>query len=570
MKKFCALGIAIGLVCFVSCEKQQTEAEKNAEIERQVQQRLAAERQADEDQKLAQREAELKAREEALAQKEQEPESAPTATPQMRGSDVQQREVTEADSGEPASYDTFYTKLEPYGAWLETSDYGYVWQPNDVGRSGNWRPYTNGHWVYTDAGWTWNSDEPFGWATYHYGRWARLRSVGWVWIPGDEWAPAWVSWRTGDDYVGWAPLPPEARFERGRGIHNRADNDYDIGPDQYCFVPATDLGVQQIERTIVPVERNVTIVTQTINVTNITYNNTTIVNQGPNFEELRRRSRHPIQQLRLERRARFDNANPHAVVRGEVLEMPAPAIAPARPADRPRKVKEKIAKPVVEHGWNDIRDKKAAEHARAKMKAETGAPSPKATQAQSQQTPASAQPAETPVRNLPDRAKKKPNAVGAMSPGVKATPLASPSRPEERTKDQVRQKNEAERAQKEKVRADEKNAQQQKMEEQRRTKATRNKPQAPSPAASSPPRVTPAVKPTPTATEAEPSPPISPTPQKTTPYAKELPERAPTNSAKKLERSRAAAPQVVREKKTEDKDRRRDKGNRENPSPSPR
>ena len=221
MKKFCALGIAIALAFFASCGKQQTEAEKNAEIERQVQQRVAAERQADEQQKLAQREADLKAREAALAQKEQEP--AQTATPQMRASDIQQRDVTEAeqvadtDSGETASYNTFYTKLEPYGAWRETSDYGYVFQPNESGRSRNWRPYTNGRWVYTEAGWTWYSEEPFGWATYHYGRWTRLRNVGWVWVPGDEWAPAWVSWRKSNDYVGWAPLPPEARFDRTPG-----------------------------------------------------------------------------------------------------------------------------------------------------------------------------------------------------------------------------------------------------------------------------------------------------------------------------------------------------------------
>jgi hypothetical protein len=64
------------------------------------------------------------------------------------------------------------------------------------------------------------SEEPFGWATFHYGRWTRLRNIGWIWVPGDEWAPAWVSWRKSNDYIGWAPLPPEARFDRRRGIHN--------------------------------------------------------------------------------------------------------------------------------------------------------------------------------------------------------------------------------------------------------------------------------------------------------------------------------------------------------------
>ena len=77
----------------------------------------------------------------------------------------------------------------------------------------DWRPYEYGHWVYTDEwGWYWVSDDEeddWGWVTYHYGRWAFDRGLGWFWVPGDEWAPAWVDWRYGDDYVGWAPLPPD-------------------------------------------------------------------------------------------------------------------------------------------------------------------------------------------------------------------------------------------------------------------------------------------------------------------------------------------------------------------------
>jgi hypothetical protein len=557
MKKFCALGIAIALMFFVSCGKQQTEAEKNAEIEHEVQQRLAAERQADEQQKLAQREADLKAREDALAQKE-ESASTPTATPQMRGSDIQQRDVTEgaqttdADSGEPASYNTFYTKLEPYGAWRETSDYGYVWQPNESERSRNWRPYTNGRWVYTDAGWTWDSEEPFGWATYHYGRWARLRSVGWVWIPGDEWAPAWVSWRKSDDYVGWAPLPPEAHFDRGRGIHNWADNSYDIGPNQYCFVATNDFGAQRTERAIVPVERNVTIVSQTINVTNITYNNTTIVNEGPNYEELRKRTREPIQRLRLDRQQRFENENAHAVVRGEAIEMLAPAIVPARAAERPRAVKEKITKSDVDHGWADIRDKKAAEQARAKMKAEatapSGAPPPKVSQAK---TPEPAQPAETPVRNFPDRAKMKAHPSATVAPGVKMTPSPNASRPAQETKETERQMKEAQRAQKEKA------AQQQKAEGLRKAKAAKNQPPSPTPAVRVSPRATPVAKPLPKATAAKTSPATSAAPRPT-PVVKQPPAQTPP----------AANPAPNRTKKV-DKEKGKNKRSRESPSPSP-
>src|ERR1700692_1388685 len=106
-----------------------------------------------------------------------------------------------------ASFQTFYDQLGDQGTWVQTDDYGYVFQPNVS--DPNWAPYTDGHWAYTDEGWTWVSDESWGWATYHYGRWANIDGTGWVWVPGYQWAPAWVSWRYGGGYCGWAPLPPE-------------------------------------------------------------------------------------------------------------------------------------------------------------------------------------------------------------------------------------------------------------------------------------------------------------------------------------------------------------------------
>ncbi|MDP9292428.1 MAG: hypothetical protein M3O82_08710, partial [Verrucomicrobiota bacterium] len=97
------------------------------------------------------------------------------------------------------SFDFFYNSLDPYGEWIETGDSGYVWHPRDV--DDDWAPYTDGYWAYTDAGWTWVSYEDYGNITYHYGRWSRLHDVGWCWTPDYEWAPAWVSWRSSNDYV---------------------------------------------------------------------------------------------------------------------------------------------------------------------------------------------------------------------------------------------------------------------------------------------------------------------------------------------------------------------------------
>ncbi len=104
------------------------------------------------------------------------------------------------------SYQTFYDELSPYGQWVYDPEYGNVWVPNE---DGDFRPYgSRGRWAMTEYGNTWVSDDPWGWACYHYGRWTYNNYYGWIWVPGYEWAPAWVSWRYGGGYCGWAPLSP--------------------------------------------------------------------------------------------------------------------------------------------------------------------------------------------------------------------------------------------------------------------------------------------------------------------------------------------------------------------------
>ncbi len=110
----------------------------------------------------------------------------------------------------------FYANLSPYGSWIEIDNSVYIWKPDRI--SSHWQPYSDGRWIYTDDGWYWDSYENFGYITYHYGRWYHDSFYGWVWYPGYEWAPSWVEWRYDDDYIGWAPLPPYASFQHGRGI----------------------------------------------------------------------------------------------------------------------------------------------------------------------------------------------------------------------------------------------------------------------------------------------------------------------------------------------------------------
>ena len=72
--------------------------------------------------------------------------------------------------------------LARYGDWSGDPDYGNVWYPRGV--DVDWTPYHNGHWAYIAPwGWTWVESEPWGFAPFHYGRWANFRGR-WGWVPG--------------------------------------------------------------------------------------------------------------------------------------------------------------------------------------------------------------------------------------------------------------------------------------------------------------------------------------------------------------------------------------------------
>lgn len=105
--------------------------------------------------------------------------------------------------------DVFIDQLAPYGQWFSLPNVGLVWQPSPSVVGADFIPYaTGGQWVYSDEGWTFETQWDWGWAPFHYGRWFLSDEYGWVWVPGTDWAPAWVDWRAGDGYIGWAPLPP--------------------------------------------------------------------------------------------------------------------------------------------------------------------------------------------------------------------------------------------------------------------------------------------------------------------------------------------------------------------------
>ncbi len=177
----------------------------------------------------------------------------------------------------------FYDDLASYGNWVERPSYGWVWTPRAVAAS--WRPYQSGHWVWTDEGWTWISNEPYGWATYHYGRWYDDPEIGWSWVPGDEWAPSWVSWQEGADYIGWAPLPPGVNVGVAFGGGGYA---YGIAPESYCFVPERDFLSPRLGSYFVARDRIGGFWGRTRNFTNYRFNGGRVFNQGVPVDRIQR------------------------------------------------------------------------------------------------------------------------------------------------------------------------------------------------------------------------------------------------------------------------------------------
>jgi hypothetical protein len=276
------------------------------------------------------------------------------------------------------SIDFFYDNLSDGGSWIEVGDYGYCWQPSVAASNPRWRPYSDGYWAYTDFGWTWISYEDFGWATYLYGRWIRLRGRGWAWVPGREWGPAWVSWRTGGGYVGWAPLPPRyaGEYWDESPITARVDIDFDIGPAYYNFIDVRYIGEPVLRERIFAPEQNVTYIARTVNVTNITYNNSAVYSYGPDFNTVSRYSNRAIQRLSLQRNSNVDPAtaaksNSVMKIEGDKLVIAAPQQF-QRPTSKvaPKLVKEKIAEAPVERGWEPVGDPKAQAELKEKIKNE--------------------------------------------------------------------------------------------------------------------------------------------------------------------------------------------------------
>jgi hypothetical protein len=135
-----------------------------------------------------------------------------------------------------AYYDKYYDQdiycaddLNGYGDWVYIRQYGYVWRPFDttISSYADWSPYRYGTWRWVPPfGWTWVNDEPWGWATYHHGRWI-YHSSRWYWTPygyyrysRSWWFPGLVVINVFNNNVCWYPLGYRHRWHNYNAWYN--------------------------------------------------------------------------------------------------------------------------------------------------------------------------------------------------------------------------------------------------------------------------------------------------------------------------------------------------------------
>ena len=129
--------------------------------------------------------------------------------------------VPEAASGQPAPPvsaspsiphtapgDSVRETLSQFGTFVQHAKYGEVWTPTVT--PPGWHPYEACHWVNTrQFGWYFDDKRPWGQIVHHYGRWTHDDAMGWIWVPGVEFSPGWVVWRSSPQWIGWAPQLPD-------------------------------------------------------------------------------------------------------------------------------------------------------------------------------------------------------------------------------------------------------------------------------------------------------------------------------------------------------------------------
>jgi hypothetical protein len=328
----------------------------------------------------------------------------------------------------------FYEPLAAEGDWVVVGSYGRCWRPARV--EADWRPYSNGSWQNTDAGWYWVSDEPWAWATYHYGRWDFTDETGWYWVPQTQWAPAWVSWHEGGGYIGWAPLQPSVSISAGGLV---GFDETRISPRAFVFVQEGQF-LDPISPKTVAAD-NTAIIKKTTSLSNTKMVNNAVINGGPATASIEKATGRkvqaavPVQNLRRQQEAAVASkpATPTATSEKKAPATVGSEVAPAEKKavaapESPPVAKPSIATPAEKAAVAAPESPRAEKPAAATP--EPAKPSPKINEAPAENSkPVTANPESKPAAMSEDNqrpAAKEPTQPPAEKPAEQPRAPAAP------------------------------------------------------------------------------------------------------------------------------------------------
>jgi hypothetical protein len=285
----------------------------------------------------------------------------------------------------------------------------------------------DGQWLYTDYGWTWASNDPWGDIPYHYGTWAYVSPYGWVWVPGTVWAPAWVTWAYTDDYIGWAPVPPSFAFSVGG---------YFAGPvvvaqSRYCFVPARQFVGVPIQTVRVARQQNSVIFRRATKVTSFPVTNGIVRTAGLPAQRVEKATGHRIERVSIDRA----RTQPTSVERAGLQKAKnIPVVAPERERARAIKAERSVKpeKPETSAKAQSRPERVTKAQPQARPQREAQAPERSAEVQHKSTEPKSAEHKQAQAKPKPEKPSRQPEPRQAQRPQPPSEQVreAPPSRPD--------------------------------------------------------------------------------------------------------------------------------------------
>ena len=181
------------------------------------------------------------------------------------GSGATASQPADANTADPAANSPLTEEwrqiLQKSGSFITHARYGEVWKPSVTPES--WHPYPACYWKFTKKfGWYFDDPTDWGQIVHHYGRWTNDAEHGWIWVPGAEFSPGWVVWRTSEQYIGWAPQMPD------QDIKQVSTEDFNKS-GQWIFMDASKFGKKCTE--VLPVSQQPMLLQKTKYVTDVRY-----------------------------------------------------------------------------------------------------------------------------------------------------------------------------------------------------------------------------------------------------------------------------------------------------------